>query len=360
MVPTAPIFGIRSEVRPLSLIGESDFGDTAISVEFMIEPGQSSAMETQHQQQRPHHQLQVVDALPSVYVGSNFKGLTDGTGTFFRVGVDGKWKLGKKLSALEGQPVATGVIASGITAGVWYNLSLTVGNGTISAQLDGAELLSPPLKSFGGQGWAAIGTSAYHTVQFDNFRLTATAGGSPPHPSPPAPTPPTPPTPPSPGPPSPKPTPMPKTCKAPYAGQKVVLYPCMTAATKKDGDLRSIATPTLNKNQAWAGVGQGLISLAADDSLCLNGSTTSAGLSLGACSSGTQYKYHTDTYKISPVDQTGVCVDVNMHTSPESVSLWGCNNRFENGANEQFDFDATTGALQSRIYGQGLCVSVCL
>ena len=37
MVPTAPIFGIRTEVRPLSMIGEKSWGDTNLTIDAMVE-----------------------------------------------------------------------------------------------------------------------------------------------------------------------------------------------------------------------------------------------------------------------------------------------------------------------------------
>jgi hypothetical protein len=36
MVPTPPIFGIRTEVRPLSMIGEKTWGDTNLSIDVLV------------------------------------------------------------------------------------------------------------------------------------------------------------------------------------------------------------------------------------------------------------------------------------------------------------------------------------
>jgi hypothetical protein len=138
---------------------------------------------------------------------------------------------------------------------------------------------------------------------------------------------------------------------------KVVLYPCVTTGAAA----MDTAEATLNKNQAWAGVGQGLISLSADNSLCLSGSKSGKdNLQLGLCSAASQYKYDTQTQKISPLANAKVCIDIDPNSQPPAAELYGCNDKFEKGANEQFDFDATTGALTSHIFGAGLCISVCL
>jgi len=36
MVPEQPIFGIRTEVRPITLIGEQEFTDTTIELDVLM------------------------------------------------------------------------------------------------------------------------------------------------------------------------------------------------------------------------------------------------------------------------------------------------------------------------------------
>ena len=42
-VPAKPIFGIRTEVRPLSMIGEQQFSDTAVAVDILLEASDGTA-----------------------------------------------------------------------------------------------------------------------------------------------------------------------------------------------------------------------------------------------------------------------------------------------------------------------------
>jgi len=91
---------------------------------------------------------------------------------------------------------------------------------------------------------------------------------------------------------------------------------------------------------SWEGVGQGLISLSSDSSLCIGtagggggvgGSKSPGGnLVLTACDQGApQWTFNTTTFKLSPVGFDTLCIDINPNPpkgTPMRAEVWACNN----------------------------------
>ena len=290
MVPVPPVFGIRSEVRPISLIGEQSFAATKIGID-----------------------VKLPSAAASAYVGAHFRGLTDGPGVFLRVHSQG-WDLATQVADIGTKPDISG---SNVTAapGVWHRLELSVLPGGATGTLDGAVLFANHTAA-ASSGWAVIGTGGYDAgVQFDNLQLNATEQTGPsPGPSP-GPRPPAPPAPPGPGPP-------PGPCKPPHTGQQVYNLPCSIGA----------------EYVSWEGVGSGLISLKSAGSLCLGVDGDQSAV-LVECSTEYQWSYSGVDSKLRPQAGPGKCLDINMHTAPMKAALWACNDNYNGGMNEKFVSD---------------------
>ena len=96
-------------------------------------------------------------------------------------------------------------------------------------------------------------------------------------------------------------------------------------------------------------MGSGLISLKSAGSLCL-GVDGAGNVVLDDCAAELQWTYAES--KLSPQNSTNKCLDIDMHTGPPmQAQLYTCNNRFEDGANEKFVYDAATGQLASGMAG---------
>eukprot|EP00040_Diaphanoeca_grandis_P017779 m.93162 g.93162 ORF g.93162 m.93162 type:complete len:878 (-) comp26612_c0_seq1:128-2761(-) len=315
MVPRAPVFGIRSEVRPISLIGESTFGDTTLAIDFML----------------PNSNV-------SVFIGTNFRGLTDGPGVFLHIGALG-WDVATTVSKIGSSPSVFGTNVTA-TPTTWHRLNITIFGGDVTAWLDNTSIVSS-LAMGAANGWAVIGTGGYDGgVQFDNVYLNATSNAPPPSPpGPPGPHPPGPSPPPGPGPPA-------SPCKQPYKGQKLFNLPCKIGASYV----------------GWEGVGSGLISSRNSSNLCIT--TNGDALELGDCGSAVQWLYSSSTFKLTTTKDTTKCIDINMHSTPMNAAMWTCNNDYDGGANEKFQYDSVSGQLQSEMPGPSgggsECLAVCL
>eukprot|EP00039_Didymoeca_costata_P015895 m.276313 g.276313 ORF g.276313 m.276313 type:complete len:844 (+) comp16299_c0_seq7:55-2586(+) len=311
MVPVPPIFGIRSEVRPISLFGEMTFQETAVSIDFLLETADDS-----------------------VYIGANFVGLTSGPGVFLHV-TTSTWDVSGSVSDIGGnQAILSGKLPQPISPGNWYTLFLNVSNYGTMGSLDGTLLLNTT-KVTAKNGWAVIGTGGYDTVQYDNFVIAGNQGTAPNPPGPPSPAPP------SPVPPGPPPPPSP--CSTPKQGQPVLLIPCTVGSS------------------GWEGVGQGLISLKSDSSLCLDKKGSSSHLTLEPCSGAHQWVYSDSKLYLDSVSKDE-CLDINMHQNPMFAETYKCNNNYFNGANEKFTYSPSAGQLISMMPSPNKsteCLAVC-
>ena len=122
MVPSKPIFGIRTEVRPLSMIGEKNWGDTNLTIDALVEEQGSG-----------------------VYIGVNFMGLTTGPGYFLTV-QGSRWSTALSIASIgsnssSGQSGALPA-ALELVPGSWRRLSLSVSSGKASGSIDGHTLFA--------------------------------------------------------------------------------------------------------------------------------------------------------------------------------------------------------------------------
>lgn len=335
MVPSPPIFGIRTEVRPLSMIGEKNWRDTNMTIDAMVE-------ETGN----------------GVYIGVNYLGLTSGPGYFLAV-QGSRWSTALNVATIgNGSNTQSGVLpaALALLPGSWRRLSLSVNSGKAAASIDGHTLFADvPVKST-QTGFGVMGTVDYTVAQFDNFFVQAAYRGPSPAPAPgpgPAPAPG-----PSPGPSPPNPS-APVKCKAPAAGQSVRLWTC---------------DPSRDEWQGWNVTSGQPISMLHASNLCLGigpdklvqlmpCASAPSFIVASASSMATANSVHLQTQKGNE------CMDVAPHPDPHfggscPVDIWGCNNRFDGGANQLFELAGAhtsnpIGAIVSALWGKDLCVSVC-
>ena len=332
MVPTAPIFGIRTEVRPLSMIGEKNWGDTNLTIDAMVERQGDG-----------------------VYIGLNFQGLTSGPGYF--VAVRGsRWSTALSISDVGSNTSSTqsGALPTGsdLSPGSWRRLSLSIVDGKASGSIDGHTLFAD-IAAKSATGFGVMGTIDYTVAQFDNLYLKASYTGPPPSPSP-GPTPPGP----APGPKPPSPSPSnptaPAKCRPPTAGQSVRLWTC---------------DPSRDAQQGWNVTSGSPISLLHTPSLCLGGTTL---MQLVPCATAPSFtaipasKGSTDVLLKTKTK----CLDVAPHPDKKlggscPIDIWACNNQFDDGANQRFALAGAhtsnpVGAIVSQLWGKDLCVSVCV
>ena len=342
MVPEPPIFGIRSEVRPITLIGEASFESVSFEVDVLLEEQGGSA-----------------------FVGLGFLGLTDGPGFFLRVATNSSTfdtastvkKIGTETDAgfprgaLPGGGGGGGGGTAALEPGAWHRLGLSAKGGLITGTFDGAvlfESFEAPRRA----GFCVLGTGSYDLAQFDNVAMNLTE----------PPPPPTPPTPPTPAPPTPSPVPPPPappaSCKTPAAGDKVVLWTC---------DPSRSGAQSWNVTAASAKGGPGApVALLRHPALCLSGGK------LVACSDGApRYVLDGAVAGGTPTRlveaSSGKCLDVAPHRQPDTsypTDAWACNDQFDGGANERFVLqgDQTSFAVHaivSELWDKNLCVSVC-
>jgi hypothetical protein len=364
MVPDQPIFGIRTEVRPLSMIGEKNWGDTNLTIDAMVEADGSG-----------------------VYIGVNFIGLTTGPGYFLAV-EGARWSTAVSVGNIGSANSSTqsGALPAGLelTPGSWRQLSLSVEAGKASASIDGHALFTAvstteAAGSVAAAGFGVMGTIGYTPAQFDNFHVKAAYNGPPPSPTPP---------PPSPGPgPHPQPSPSPPNptapakCMPPAAGQSVRLWTCDPSRDATQG--WNVTASALSSGQRIAmlhapslclGVGSNkLMELVACDSRSALSFTAASGaagsielkttvLSLPAAA----------TAAVGGQEEGGAaaeCLDVAPHPDKKlggscPLDIWSCNSKFDGGANQQFVLAGAhtsnpVGAIVSELWGKDLCVSVC-
>jgi hypothetical protein len=341
MVPTPPIFGIRTEVRPLSMIGEKNWGDTNLTIDAMIETQGSG-----------------------VYIGVNYMGLTTGPGYFLAV-QGSRWSTALSVENIgSNSSTQSGVLPAALelVPGNWRRLSLSVSSGKASASIDGQTLFADVPVKLTQTGFGVMGTVGYTVAQFDNFYVKAAYSGPPPAPAPgPGPGPG-----PSPGP-SPAPSPpnpsAPAKCKAPAAGQSVRLWTC---------------DPSRDDWQGWNVTSGQPISMLQFPDLCL-GIGPDKLLQLMPCATAPSFTVATTAsvhgtamavgHSVHLKTHDGKCMDVAPHPDRHlggscPVDIWNCNNQFDGGANQRFELAGAhtsnpVGAIVSELWGKDLCVSVC-
>ena len=334
MVPVQPIFGIRTEIRPLSMIGEKNWGDTNLTIDAMVEQQGSG-----------------------VYIGVNFNGLTTGPGYFLTV-QGSRWSTALSIANIGSNSSSTqsGALPAALelVPGSWRRLSLSVSSGKASGCIDGHTLFADVSLDLEATqtGFGVMGTVGYTVAQFDNFYVKASYSGPPPSPAPgPGPAP-SPGPPPSPFPPNPS---APDKCKALAAGQSVRLWTC---------------DPSRDEWQGWNVTSGRPISMLHAPGLCLGVGAHNL-MQLVACATAPSFTVASTAGSGSGVHlkRGNECLDVAPHPDPNfggscPLDVWSCNDNYDGGANQRFEVVGAhtsnpIGAIVAELWGHDLCVSVC-
>jgi hypothetical protein len=157
------------------------------------------------------------------------------------------------------------------------------------------------------------------------------------------------------------------------------------APPKWNGSLpTALSQDPKDRVQAWkfntdsrdAGVGTISLAAAGFESLCLHmaGSGCSGKcVSVGPCATAPKWRYDSTTTKkvvlIGSTDDANAnvdaqCLDVDMgrHAGIDyyKVDVYKCNDKFDGGKNQQFDYDQATGILSSALFNSmSTCVMAC-
>lgn len=152
-VPQLPILWLRDDYAPYSVIGDVQWSDTVVSASVMIETSGAA------------------------YVGARSGPCCNPGGLYFGVSV-----LSQRWILASSQAIESAVLVSGalnVTAGAWYNISLSVMGNIVNCWINQTKVVGgdtgyiiPSIT----QGWAVIGTSVqannvFTTAQFDNFQV---------------------------------------------------------------------------------------------------------------------------------------------------------------------------------------------
>ena len=157
MAPLLPICW-SSDFAPFSVIGDTKWSDTLVSVSVLIE------------------------ATGAAYVGARSSGCFDWScyslGVYFSVSVlSQQWALAMSIDVENPSQIYVSGSYS-VEPNTWYNLTLSVVGSTAHAWLDGVLVVESFALPVVAVGWAAIGTSVqanniYTLAQFDNFTVSA-------------------------------------------------------------------------------------------------------------------------------------------------------------------------------------------
>jgi Glycosyl hydrolase family 59/Ricin-type beta-trefoil lectin domain/Concanavalin A-like lectin/glucanases superfamily len=157
MTPRAPIFW-NPPTDPYALLGDVSWANYKVSSDVLLEQPGYVQIIGRATWQRPF----VPSALDAYYL---------------RIRDNGKWWLLRNDVSNVATTLRSGAVAAPGTS--WHNLALTFSGSTLTAQIDGATVVS-----LTDAGWSAgqvgIGTSQGTTAQFDNLRITAVTGPPPP------------------------------------------------------------------------------------------------------------------------------------------------------------------------------------
>lgn len=162
-VPTHPIsWGLDESadgITPHTVFGDGRWTDFNLSAAFMIEPGEG---------------VDPAAGTPGPMLGARASGNINAmNGVWFSVNASGGWNvsLSSGTIALPGTQLASGPCAAA-PPGSWHTLTLNVSGGLATGLLDGSVLFSGLDVTGNGSasraGWAALGTTDYGYVQFDD------------------------------------------------------------------------------------------------------------------------------------------------------------------------------------------------
>ena len=167
MVPVHPIsWGAVGEtsdgITPHTILGDGRWTDVNISASFMIEAGGGA---------------DPAAGTPGAMVGARASGnINSMSGVWLAVNASGGWNvsLSSGTIALPGVQLASGPCAA-VPPGTWHVLTLNVSGRTAAGALDSVPLFSGlDVMSDGTAsraGWAALGTTDYGYVQFDDVSV---------------------------------------------------------------------------------------------------------------------------------------------------------------------------------------------
>ncbi len=146
--PAMPI-GWGGDVRPHTLIGHRDTVNASLTVDFMLEGANATAL-----------------------VGLRVAKLISSHGLLVAVG-GSAWALWGDIG-LKGKPAAGGALPAPIAPGTWHTLRADVNGSALRLWVDGAPLTPSPLPAGAVAGHVLLGTGGFgQFVQFDNFSLAS-------------------------------------------------------------------------------------------------------------------------------------------------------------------------------------------
>lgn len=174
-VPTHPISWGRAPqetsdgITPHTIFGDGRWTDFNISAAFVIEPGSGADPAT---------------GTPGAMLGARASGnINRMNGVWFAVDAFGAWNvsLSSGTIALPGVQLASGPCAV-VQPGTWHTMALNVSAGFATGSLDGELLFSELDVTANGTssraGWAALGTTDFGYVQFDDVAVNGLDAGA--------------------------------------------------------------------------------------------------------------------------------------------------------------------------------------
>ena len=340
-----PVKWLRDDILPFAVVGDGTYENGVLQVMAMAAgngQGAGGAISDSDDDWETR--------TATFYVGLGLSSVTtDASGFFFAVdAIGGQWFLAVAIHDIkpgaEKKWLAHG--RCNAVVGAWHNLTLNAstvsGGGNITGMLNGTQLFSlrpPSTPSAAVRGAACVGSGGYYDVRFDNFRVEAQRSAPTPAPGP-APLPPPPPV---------------KGCADIASGQPVIVAGCGVNAT--------------DAHQSWTVHPSGTIASKARPELCLVPAADGSGgvhgtkcsgtcLSLGACKGAPSFQANAQGKYAAAGNK---CLDVDQgSTSKNRLELFECNNNFDAGENQMFDYDEATGILSPRLYGaEASCVVSC-
>ena len=106
-------------------------------------------------------------------------------GIFFCIGANGVWNVTYDAPYYNGGQVLNGTVAQLPAAGSWHTLSFTTLQGSASGAYDGAAVFTNVTVRDVDTGFAALGTTGYHAVEFDEVAVHPVGPYWDPNPAPP-------------------------------------------------------------------------------------------------------------------------------------------------------------------------------
>jgi hypothetical protein len=168
-VSSSPLHESSDGITPHTIFGDGRWNDVNITAAFMIEPGGGA---------------DPAAGTPGAMVGARASGnINSMAGVWFSVNASGGWNvsLSSGTIARPGVQLASGPCAAAVP-GTWHVLSLNVSGGTATGTLDGVMLFSGLDVTGNGTasraGWAALGTTDFGYVQFDNVFINGAISNS--------------------------------------------------------------------------------------------------------------------------------------------------------------------------------------